>query len=56
MVKPRKLSDTEKTIKIINIIGYLIGIFIGVSILFFFLEYSGFIEEFRLRFVEMFNI
>lgn len=56
MVKPRKLSDSEKAIKIINIIGYLIGTFIGLSILFFFLEYSGVIEEFRLKFMEMFNI
>jgi len=56
MVKPRKLTGTEKTIQITRIIMYAIGIFIGISLLFFALEYFGFFEELRLKFAEMMNL
>lgn len=47
MVKARKLSGTEKTFLITRIIVYIIGIFIGLSLLLFALEYSGFLTELR---------
>lgn len=56
MVKARKLSGTEKTFLITKIIMYIIGIFIVLSVFLFILDYSGFIEEFRLRFMGLINI
>jgi len=56
MVKPRKLTGTEKSLNIIRIILYSMGIFIALMILLGIFEYFGFLTELRLKFAELFNI
>jgi len=54
--KVKKLTGYQKAKLYFVIFVYLLGMFMGLMILVFFLEYSGNLEEFALNFLERFNI